>query len=1290
MKTYSHTGSLRIRMAARLKEFVVLLNGWGRLEHASGAVYEGEFKDNMFHGQGTYTFQSGSKYTGSFNRNKTLARGASSPEPRFEPLEGEGEYTDARGLVWMGTFRFRTAPGLKLKLNMCLCGAQWCVQQPASGPRECKLFPAVPHGSAHLSVAEQGGIGGNELQPKFCTDSREQFFSTQRAVSLWHGQLDLNLSPLWLGLLRRTNGQNRPHGLCVTLMGSWRRCENLLARPRNRRVAIVIQNPPPKTQNSCSGLNRLFSPRAPTVSPLLAQGSNLPPPRSELKLFTDNERRCWRGTPWKTAKPEVNRVMAPCRVRWSDNNGEKFASFQPNDLLYVQEMFPLLKLPLSLQAIAVELKAGLVGVIQDLAMLKQKGSSLEERMRDYQNDMEDKILGIRNSLNTFKEDLSATLSQIKEVNSRHVEMQRGVELFQAEVGRQLLACQQRKSSKDVSPDCQRRFPSETENHVIQHYFASLPGGSAQQSKTLPGKANTRSERACDASTSSEQDVGCHQQGPPKVPMWGEQKDSTDGQTSQDSGLFDLSWLLLGSLRQLDSSGRKLKTDECAVCEFNGSDEEREMAQVIALKSRQNAALELLESERVYVSYLSLLLKANINFNGSEAIHLKDKRPFPSSLRFLIQQHLELLHTLQERVLRCQWQGMMGDIFLKLTSKESDFLDFYVAYLKELPECLSAVGMYSAASLEAAGLFEGDVAGDEDRPPLHTLLLQPVQRIPEYLMLLQNLLKQTDAEHPDYFLLLVSVQQFRAFTSQYGQLLQHNQDLLLQNRRELKRVTMTTCPRRVSYLCYLAGAERPFAICEGFSSLTLEGYRVVWLLSFSSVTWEGYRVVWLLSFSSVTWEGYRVVWLLSFSSVTWEGYRVVWLLSFSSVTWEGYRVVWLLSFSSVTWQQQNQVKRSKQRLLEQMQCKRHQDWESEDGPQGPYFSPGDRDPRRGSPALRSIPELGKEKRPPPCPGSALADARNEFLLPANEAPGLEGLYEDGDSLRNASLSLFDNGSSASSSDSSIDIAFVRCPKSSGGSSSGGPGRRPFPSRGCVSPDGVGLSRHRPLQAVQRKSKSLNGLQLDSPLCGNGSGDNGHVDFPATPKSHSSHGGAHAKLERQSSRGSAAGRKAQRSVSPPQRPDPPEELQRDLQLHKVAPPPLSLSSQATIAKLQLTSSGDCGVQSWADEPGWRRGSEENGQSFFSERSRKQDQKGGFRSSFKKLFKKNKDKANEKMESQSYSDHECMKTPQVARLAFEHASAGLDSDGRGNESMRRKARCWLRAGELDSCEVRVVGGG
>lgn len=46
------------------------MNGTGRLEHPSGAVYEGKFKTNMFHGAGTYTFPNGAKYLRPFNENK--------------------------------------------------------------------------------------------------------------------------------------------------------------------------------------------------------------------------------------------------------------------------------------------------------------------------------------------------------------------------------------------------------------------------------------------------------------------------------------------------------------------------------------------------------------------------------------------------------------------------------------------------------------------------------------------------------------------------------------------------------------------------------------------------------------------------------------------------------------------------------------------------------------------------------------------------------------------------------------------------------------------------------------------------------------------------------------------------------------------------------------------------------------------------------------------------------------------------------------------------------------------
>ncbi|KAF3841828.1 hypothetical protein F7725_023779 [Dissostichus mawsoni] len=267
-----------------------------------------------------------------------------------------------------------------------------------------------------------------------------------------------------------------------------------------------------------------------------------------------------------------------------------------------------------LQGLVAELREGFHAALTELCELRQRDHGLEEKLQAHQIDVDDKIMGLKNSLNTFKEELNMALFHIKDVSNRQ---------------REPLPQSRRLSSREVvHPNLQR----------------------------------------------------------------GER-----GRTAE---------------RSLRDPTARLKT-------------------------------------------------ANISFNGSEAPTSKDKRPFPSTLRFLIQQHLELLHTLQERVLKCQWQGIMGDVFMRLTSKESDFLDFYVSYLKELPDCVTALAAHSAPP-----------AGSED---------------PEYLLLLQGLLRQTTAEHPDYYLLLVCIQQFRSFTTQYHHLLQHNQELLLlHNRKEVKR------------------------------------------------------------------------------------------------------------------------------------------------------------------------------------------------------------------------------------------------------------------------------------------------------------------------------------------------------------------------------------------------------------------------------------------------------------------------------------------------------------------------
>ncbi|XP_077352321.1 rho guanine nucleotide exchange factor 33 isoform X2 [Festucalex cinctus] len=716
-----------------------------------------------------------------------------------------------------------------------------------------------------------------------------------------------------------------------------------------------------------------------------------------------------------------------------------------------------------LQGLVAELREGLHVSLAELCELRQKDLQLEESLQAHQTDVDDKIMGLKNSLNTFKEELSAAFFHIQDVSNRQQELIKQLEQLQPETP--ITVPHSRKSSKSdvlsATEDERICASGQPELSIIQRYF-----GDSQRSVTS-------------TKTTSEQQ---------RCPSLGDGRNGREDAQTPDS--------------------------------LNGD------------SMRQKAALELLESERLYVSHLSLLLKANISFNGSEALVAKDKRPFPSSLRFLIQQHLDLLHTLQERVLRCQWQGIMGDIFMRLTSKESDFLDLYVSYLKDLPDCLAVVSMMASNSVKSSAFLESDIMGEGSKPSLHTLLLQPVQRIPEYLQLLQALLRQTEASHPDYYLLLVCIQQFRSFSSQQQHLLQRSQELLMHHRQEVKsRSSMKQLLRTMEG--GLQGSPYPH--------------------------------------------------------------------------------------SGTVLEHTNLAKHSKQRLLEQIQSshrfhERDRVQEPEDNcydpewlPQLQYYNP-DVDLRKHKPTgLGSIPETEASERPaqhhPPSrpsefrqvqPGSALADALGEFLLPP-DPPGMECLYEDERSSLHDS-SAFDRCSSASS-DSSIDIAFVKCPKAPVTPSRHVPptsrdifgnGYSKLPNRGCVSPDEAVLMRHahqRPLQPSQRKkSKSLNGLQMDSTVTD----------------------GGHGKLERQGSRGS-------RGCATPSR--------------KIHNSPGEKPSDDLHGLLGM----DTALQSW--------GAEENHHTPLSERSRKQD-KGGFRSSFKKLFKKKggddkKEKAAEKGQENQQGD-------------------------------------------------------
>ncbi|NXU53103.1 ARG33 factor, partial [Turnix velox] len=120
---------------------------------------------------------------------------------------------------------------------------------------------------------------------------------------------------------------------------------------------------------------------------------------------------------------------------------------------------------------------------------------------------------------------------------------------------------------------------------------------------------------------------------------------------------------------------------------------------------------------------------------------------------------------------------------------NNFLDYYVAYLRDLPECISLIHVVILKEVE-----------EEIKSDLYILFFHIVQRIPEYLIHLQNVLKFTEQEHPDYYLLLVCVQRLRVFISHYSLLFQCNEDLLIQKRKKLKKSSLVKLYKGLTSQC----------------------------------------------------------------------------------------------------------------------------------------------------------------------------------------------------------------------------------------------------------------------------------------------------------------------------------------------------------------------------------------------------------------------------------------------------------------------------------------------------------
>ncbi|KAM4694226.1 rho guanine nucleotide exchange factor 33 [Discoglossus pictus] len=431
-----------------------------------------------------------------------------------------------------------------------------------------------------------------------------------------------------------------------------------------------------------------------------------------------------------------------------------------------------------LQVLASELKSGFSEAMQELSRIQHGEYALEEKVKSCRCTMEEKVTEMKNSLNNLKEEVNTAMAMIHAIIAKQEEMQQKIEQLQQEKRRESRKVKNKRIQKE-----EHMAQSQTQQNstfqpsglsdpmLINHHFNNLMQSSPYE------KARATHEETDESFKSSV---------------------STDAQPRVY--MPSLVWRQSKEVREWDEeqSPKEQADPMRGTAQSRTVPTENMLSEPNVFARRQSAAKDLLESERKYVLNLSHILKIRATLQGSDMKRsTKERSFFPSSLRYLIQHHLDLLHILQERVLKWSRQGILGDIFLKLTNDENNFLDYYVAYLKDLPESISVIHIVVLREAEE------DIKSD-----LYILLFHVVQRIPEYLILLQNILKYTDQEHPDYYLLLVCVQRLRVFISHYSVLFQYNEDLLIQKRKKLKKSSLVKLYKGLAAQCSAAAQEVP--------------------------------------------------------------------------------------------------------------------------------------------------------------------------------------------------------------------------------------------------------------------------------------------------------------------------------------------------------------------------------------------------------------------------------------------------------------------------------------------------
>lgn len=166
--------------------------------------------------------------------------------------------------------------------------------------------------------------------------------------------------------------------------------------------------------------------------------------------------------------------------------------------------------------------------------------------------------------------------------------------------------------------------------------------------------------------------------------------------------------------------------------------------------RRHVIQAIVDSERSYMMSLQKLIQNYEKplLESSPPILEKEKvKAIFYRVRGIYQCHLMFQIALASRVKNWDEMQQIGDVFVASFSKAM-VLDVYSSFVNNFTHAMETAKKAAAQKTRFQEFLEKHQSSSNDRLSLYALMLKPIQRFPQFICLLQDLLKRTPLNHPD--------------------------------------------------------------------------------------------------------------------------------------------------------------------------------------------------------------------------------------------------------------------------------------------------------------------------------------------------------------------------------------------------------------------------------------------------------------------------------------------------------------------------------------------------------------